>query len=97
MHAGLIPIVSYESSVDVTDDFGIVLSVCSIEKIKESLRRISNLPIQKLKLMSRRVWEFARANHTKERFAEEYRKVISQIIMESRVNQRPDGIKVSRS
>jgi glycosyltransferase involved in cell wall biosynthesis len=97
MHAGLIPIVSYESSVDVTDDFGIVLSGCSIEEIKDSLRRISNLPIQKLKLMSRRAWEFARANHTKEKFTEEYRKVISQIIMESRVNQRPNGINVSRS
>ena len=97
MHAGLIPIVSYESSVDVLNDFGIVMRACSIEEIKDAIYRISSLPVQKLKLMSRRAWEFARTNHTKERFAQEYRKVITQIIMESHMNQKPEGIKMSRS
>jgi glycosyltransferase involved in cell wall biosynthesis len=97
MHAGLIPIVSYESSVDVLDDFGIVLRACSIEEIKDVIYRVSSLPIQKLKLMSRSAWEFARANHTKERFAQEYRKIITQIIKESHMNQKPKGIKVSKS
>jgi hypothetical protein len=30
--------------------------------------------------MARKAWEFARANHTRERFAEEYKKVIGKII-----------------
>ena len=88
MHAGLIPIVSYESSIDINDSFGLVLSVCSVEQIKSSIRKVSSLPVQTLTLMSRRAWEFARSNHTQERFAAAYRKVIAQIIMECRINQK---------
>ncbi|WP_250124078.1 glycosyltransferase [Chroococcidiopsis sp. CCMEE 29] len=80
MHAGLIPIVSYEASVDVHDDFGVILKECSIEEIKNTLRRISSCSGQELKGMARKSWEFARANHTKEKFAQEYRNVVENII-----------------
>jgi hypothetical protein len=79
MHAGLVPIVSYESRVDV-HDFGVILRDCSIEEIRNAIRRISDLPTQELKQMARKTWEFARANHTGETFANEYRKVISTIM-----------------
>ena len=79
MHAGLIPIVSYESSVDV-EGFGIVLKDSSVEEIKSAIQMVSILPVQELRLMARKAWEFARANHTRETFAEDYRKVISTII-----------------
>ena len=80
MQGGLIPIVSYESNVEVVD-FGVTLKDCSIEEIKSSIQMISNLPAQELKLRARKTWEFARANHTREKFAEEYRKVIDKIIV----------------
>jgi glycosyltransferase involved in cell wall biosynthesis len=76
LHTGLIPIISYESGVDV-HDFGLILKNCSIEEIKDSIRKVSSLSAQELKLMARKAWEFARANHTRARFAEEYRKVIT--------------------
>jgi glycosyltransferase involved in cell wall biosynthesis len=79
MHAGLIPIVSYESSVDV-EDFGVVLKDSSIEEIKDSIRRVSSLPVQELGVLARQAWEFARANHTREVFAGDYRRVISEIV-----------------
>jgi glycosyltransferase involved in cell wall biosynthesis len=78
MHAGLIPIVSYESSVDI-GDFGVILESCSIKEIKRSIRMISNLPTKDLKVMSKRAWDFARANHTRERFAKEYRRIVKKI------------------
>ncbi|MGC2062332.1 MAG: glycosyltransferase [Thermodesulfovibrionales bacterium] len=78
MHAGLIPIVSYESSVDV-EDFGIVVKDSSPEEIRDSIQMISGLSAEKLQTMSRKAWEFVRANHTRERSAEEFRKVIEQI------------------
>lgn len=84
MHAGLIPIVSYESSVDV-EDFGIILKDSSIEEIIDSIQMISSLPAEKLKLMSRKAWEFVRAHHTRERFDEEYKKTISIILESSRM------------
>ena len=79
MHTGLIPIVSFESSVDV-EDFGIILKGSSLEEINKSLQVISSLPSEKLKQMSRKAWEFARANHTRERYSEEFRKVIEYIM-----------------
>jgi glycosyltransferase involved in cell wall biosynthesis len=81
MHAGIIPLVSYESSVDVGDDFGVILKSSSIEAIKDTVRKISSLPAQELEQMARRAWEFARAHYTKEKFAEEFRKVLTKSIM----------------
>lgn len=79
MHAGLIPLVSYEASVDVSDDYGVIFKECSIEEIKSSIQMISSLPAQKLKQMARNSWEFARANHTRERFAQVYKNTIDTI------------------
>jgi glycosyltransferase involved in cell wall biosynthesis len=78
LHAGLIPIVSYESGVDV-NDFGVILEICSIDEIVNAINKISRLPIEELRLMSRKAWEYARAHHTLEKYAERYRKVIEQI------------------
>lgn len=79
LHAGLIPILSYESGVDV-NDFGVILKDCSVEEIRESVQKLASLPVQELKAMARKSREFARANHTRERNAEEYRKAIQQIM-----------------
>lgn len=80
MHAGLIPIVSYESSVDVSDDYGVILKESSVKEIKNSIRMIASLPAQELKTMARKAWEFVRANHTREKFTESYRNVVKEII-----------------
>jgi glycosyltransferase involved in cell wall biosynthesis len=79
MHAGLIPIVSYESSVDV-DDCGVVLKDNSINTIKNSVHMVANLPSDQLRQMATRSREFAMANHTREKFAEEYKKIILEIM-----------------
>lgn len=79
LQAGLIPILSYESGVDV-HDFGVIFDNLSVDEIKAKVRSISNLPVEDLKLMSRQAWEYARANHTKENFAQVYRNVVEQIL-----------------
>ncbi len=80
LHAGLIPIISYQSGLDV-NGFGMILKDCSIDVIKDAVHNISNLPSEELWRMALKTWEFARANHTRKRFAEEYRKVIEHIII----------------
>jgi len=72
MHAGLIPVVSYESSVDVAPDFGIVLKKSSIEEIQDAVRLVAGMPAATLKAMARNTWERARAEHSPEKFVEEY-------------------------
>ncbi|MBD2504207.1 glycosyltransferase family protein [Anabaena azotica] len=79
LHSGLIPIISYETGVDVYD-FGAILNNCSIEEIKATVRRISHLPAEQLKIMSHKAWKYARANHTRDKFAEVYRNVVEEII-----------------
>lgn len=53
---------------------------CSIDEIKNSVQQVSHLPAEELKRMSRKAWEHARANHTKEKFAQKYRKVVDKIL-----------------
>jgi glycosyltransferase involved in cell wall biosynthesis len=79
LQAGLIPIISYESGVDV-DGFGVILKTCSTDTIKNSVRIISSLTANELQSRAHKAWEYSRANHTRERFAEEYRKNISAIL-----------------
>lgn len=79
MHASLVPVVSYESGVDVYD-FGVLLKECGLDTIKKAIKSISSLPTEQLRQMSRKTWEFARANHTRERSAEVYKTVIEQMM-----------------
>ena len=81
LHAGLIPIVSHEASVDVDENRGLILKESSVEEIQGSVQRLSALTSQQLAAMSKRNWEFARANHTRETFAESYARVISEIVL----------------
>ena len=82
MHAGLIPIISYESGVDVGKDEGVVLDDCSIETIRETIRQISSRSTQELRRMSRKSWEFAQKNHIVKNFEKEYRDVIEKLMSE---------------
>ena len=79
LQAGLIPIVSYQSGVDV-DDFGLVLQQCTIEEIRDAVRRVSGLPTHALRAMSHRAWACARAHYTTEAFARRYRDVVVEIL-----------------
>ncbi len=81
MHAGLIPVVSYESGVDV-DDFGYCLTDCSIEKITDLIGMISTLSCKELEGKSSESWEFARRHYTRDHFSHEYRRVILEIVQE---------------
>ncbi|MBX9259369.1 glycosyltransferase [Desmonostoc muscorum CCALA 125] len=79
LQAGLIPILSYESGVDV-HDFGVIFDNLSLEEIKAKVRSISNSSVDDLKLMSRKAWEYARTNHTKDKFAQAYKNAVEQML-----------------
>lgn len=80
LHAGLIPIISYESGVDVEKDFGVILNTCSIQEIKTAIHHIGGLPVAELEEKARKSWKFARANHTMENFELQYRKMVEKLI-----------------
>ncbi|MBE9211796.1 glycosyltransferase [Plectonema cf. radiosum LEGE 06105] len=87
MHTGLIPIVSYESSVDVSDDYGVILKENTVEEIKQSIQNISSLNPSQLEQMARKSWEFVRKNHTRDRFAQVYRETIEKIMLQQGIKK----------
>jgi glycosyltransferase involved in cell wall biosynthesis len=95
MHAGLIPVISYESGVDV-HDFGMILPDCSITEIQKAVQHISNLPAKQLEQRARGAWEYAQANHTREKFAQEYRKVIEHILRLPAHGRLPSGSRYAK-
>ena len=79
MHAGLVPLVSYESGVDV-NDFGFILKDCSLDTIRNTVQMVSSLGGKELKRLARQTWEFARGYHTKESFDTEYLRIAKTVI-----------------
>ncbi|KAF0191352.1 MAG: glycosyltransferase [Gammaproteobacteria bacterium] len=79
MHAGLIPIVSRESSVDI-GDFGVILEEFTIDAVKRQVKRLSLLPADQCENSARRARDFARRHHTRDIFAAAYKKTIQEIL-----------------
>lgn len=79
MQTGLIPIVSYESSVDMLD-FGLQLKQCTVEDIREAASTLASLPTALLERRARETWQYARAHFTRERFAEEFGRLMAVLL-----------------
>ncbi len=79
MHAGLIPIVTKESSVDI-GDFGFLINDIAIDNIKNLIRNISSIGVDELKLRSKATWNYAREKYTKDNFSKEYKKFVKNVL-----------------
>lgn len=80
MHMGLIPIVSYEASVD-TESFGVILRENSIDEIRRVVYEVSNLSAEELIARCRSAWHFARQHHTKEAFGAAFDNCVDQVLL----------------
>jgi glycosyltransferase involved in cell wall biosynthesis len=80
LHAALVPVVTREVGVDVAPEFGVVLSEASVDAIRAAVVALAARPAAELAAMARRGWEFARAHHTRERFASEYRRQMLAVL-----------------
>ena len=79
MHAGLIPIISYEAGVNV-EDFGLILQENTIAEIKKQVLLLSQLPSEDLKTKAVKAWEYANTYHTRENFSTEYNNFVVNLI-----------------
>ncbi len=79
LHAGLVPLLTYETSVDL-HDFGVLLPDASVETIQRVVREVSALPAAELRRRAVAAWEHARREHTRERFTESFRGAIEEIL-----------------
>jgi hypothetical protein len=83
MHAGVIPVASYQASVDIKDN-GIVLQGSSLDEMRKEVTTLSNLPVRELEEMSRETWEFASNVHSKASFAEKYKAFVVNKLLSTR-------------
>ena len=80
LHAGLIPIISYECGVDIPSGAGMVLADCSVATIQEAVESLAQRPTADLQQMARANWEYARATYTREKYAEAYRAIVQHLL-----------------
>ncbi|MFN2372999.1 MAG: glycosyltransferase family 1 protein [Cyclonatronaceae bacterium] len=80
MQAGLIPIVSVQSGVDVDPSYGLVLGKSDMEEIESKLAAVANLDAGTLKEMAHKAWSYARENNTITAFHEDYKRAIIDIV-----------------
>lgn len=80
LHAGLVPVVSRESGVDVPPEAGAVLDSCTHDEIEASVRGLAESDAASLAARSRAAWEHAQATYTRAAFTARYRSVLQAII-----------------
>jgi glycosyltransferase involved in cell wall biosynthesis len=80
MHAGLIPVVTAEASVDV-GDFGSLLSAPTVPAVRDALLALSKLPATELEQRAREAWEYAREHHTRQTFARAYEQFVNEVVV----------------
>jgi glycosyltransferase involved in cell wall biosynthesis len=84
--SSLIPVISYESGVDV-HDFGTILRTSSISEIRGAVEELSGRPCSQLENMARKAWEYAQDHHSRAAFAREWRRVLYAILAERGATQ----------
>jgi hypothetical protein len=80
MHAGLIPVVTREASVDIEASEGLLLPDADVETIRRACRELALAPDEKLRRLATGAWSRARAVHSRAAFAANYRTAIIAIL-----------------
>ena len=90
LHAGLLPVVTRESSVDLAAGLDPYLSTAEPAEIRERVQAIAARPPAELEAQARAAWEDVRSRHTREHFARRFRSVIERL-MDGHGSARNDG------
>jgi glycosyltransferase involved in cell wall biosynthesis len=91
MQAGLIPVVTYESGIDVGGGRGVMIEALTVEAVRAAVEQTAAMPEEELQAMARRAWQSARDNHTLERFSEEFRKAVELALATVQPATSPGG------
>ncbi len=77
MHAGLVPIITHETGIQ--EDAGYIpLENPTPESVAKAVRDFSSMPIDKIRGLSKKTWEYARAHYTREEFSKAYSRFIDE-------------------
>lgn len=80
MHVGLIPLLTHETSVDLTPDEGVILADAGVETIRKTALALSARPAEELRATALAAWKRAQAEHTRKAFETNYRRTALEIL-----------------
>lgn len=80
MHAGLIPVVTYEASVSIAPHYGVLLADAEIDTLEAAVQELAARPAAELAAMGSAARHYARQHYTRERFAAVHRQAIEAIL-----------------
>lgn len=79
MHAGMVPLCTYEASVDL-GDFGMLIKNGTVEAVMETARAFAALPDQEVQKRAEASYAHVRKHHTRDLFRENYLKFAMSIL-----------------
>lgn len=82
MHAGLVPLIQREVSVDLDPSYAVELRDVSVDGLRRAISGFAARPAEELESLARGAWEYARAHHTKETFRRRYDEVVQNLVEE---------------
>jgi len=80
MQAGLIPIVTPESGIDVDDTMGVSMPEITVAAVARATRRVAGTPPNTLRRMATKSWTIARETHTRDHYRDVFRCTIEAIL-----------------
>jgi hypothetical protein len=80
LHAGLLPLVTRESSVDLAAGLDPYLAEATPDAIRERVHSIAARSPAELEALTRLAWEDVRTRHTREHFAKRWREVMERLL-----------------
>lgn len=81
MHAGLVPICTRETSVDLMD-FGLLIKDGSVQAVQKACREFAAMTDDEVEIHARKSYEHVRRVHTREQFAKNYRAFAAELTKE---------------
>lgn len=80
MHAGLVPIISRQTGIDVTPERGLYVEELTAADLRAAVTDLSERSSDELSRMSRAAWSEARSRYTTERYQETLSSAIREIV-----------------
>jgi hypothetical protein len=80
MHAGLVPVVTPEASVDVEPGLGVLLPDARVETLRAAALELASRPAEELGALAVAAWRRANERHTRARFRADYRRAALGIL-----------------
>jgi glycosyltransferase involved in cell wall biosynthesis len=79
MHAGMVPICTRESSVDLRD-FGMLINKGTVEAVMETARAFAALPDEEVQQRAKASYEHVRKVHTRDQFQKNYHEFAARVL-----------------